>query len=361
MSHSKVQVNLKERGYEILIGTGVLGSAGNFIAERTGCSQAVIITDKNVESPYATAVRDHLVQQNIHTDLLTVEAGEPSKSVDVANRLWNSLLDLGADRQTVVIAVGGGVVGDLAGFIAATFTRGIEFFQIPTTLLAQVDSSVGGKVGVNLPNAKNIVGAFWQPRGVLIDIAALRTLPVREYRAGMAEVVKYGVILDDEFFAYLESNLSALNDRQPQVLEYVVARCCQLKADVVEADEREQSGMRAKLNYGHTFCHAFEAVTGYREFLHGEAVSMGMICASRLAEELGMIDSTVTQRQFDLLTALGLPVAPPELDQEKLLEAMKRDKKTERGQLRFVLPSRLGEVDLVAGIDRDQVLSVLAP
>jgi hypothetical protein len=207
----------------------------------------------------------------------------------MADRLWQELLELEADRNTVVVAVGGGVVGDLAGFVAATYARGVPFFQVPTTLLAQVDSSVGGKVGVNLPGAKNMVGAFWQPLGVLIDTEVLNTLPDREYRAGLAEVVKYGVILDAEFFAYLEDHVDDLNRRRADVLRPVIARCCRLKADVVEQDERETAGRRAVLNYGHTFGHAIEAETGYGDFLHGEAVSIGMLCASRLAERLGRI------------------------------------------------------------------------
>jgi 3-dehydroquinate synthase len=231
--------------------------------------------------------------------------------------------------------------------------------QVPTTLLAQVDSSVGGKVGVNLPEAKNIVGAFWQPRGVLIDIQVLATLPEREYRAGLAEVVKYGVILDAEFFVYLEKHVAAINHRDPEVLRHVVARCCRLKADVVAADEREESGRRAVLNYGHTFCHALETATGYGELLHGEAVSIGMLCASRLAEKLGRIDADVTRRQRDLLSALGLPVELPNVAADELLTAMQHDKKAEHGRLRFVLPACLGHVELVSGIEDSLVRAVL--
>ena len=206
----------------------------------------------------------------------------------MAASLWQGLLELGADRKTVVAAVGGGVVGDLAGFIAATYARGLRFLQVPTSLLAQVDSSVGGKVGINLPEAKNMVGAFLQPLGVLVDTATLATLPANEYRAGLAEVVKYGVILDAEFFQYLEANTAALDrSATDDVLAHVVARCCRLKADVVEQDEREESGLRAVLNFGHTFGHAFETLCGYGKLLHGEAVAIGMVCAARLAQRLG--------------------------------------------------------------------------
>jgi 3-dehydroquinate synthase len=319
----------------------------------------VLITDANLETTHAVTVAQSLTQANIAVDVLVVEAGEPSKSIDTADALWQKMLELGADRRTAVVAVGGGVVGDLAGFVAATYARGLDFFQVPTSLLAQVDSSVGGKVGVNLPAAKNMVGAFWQPVGVLIDTAVLATLPEREYRAGLAEVVKYGVILDAEFFAYLEGHVAELNARAPAALRHVIARSCQLKADVVSRDERELTGLRAVLNYGHTFCHAIESVTGYGEYLHGEAVSMGMICASRLAERLGRIPPEITARQRALLAAVGLPVNPPELDADALLNAMKHDKKTEHGRMRFVLPTRLGHVELVDGVEPSLVRGVL--
>jgi 3-dehydroquinate synthase len=269
------------------------------------------------------------------------------------------MLRYGADRKSIVVAAGGGVIGDLAGFVAATYARGVEFFQFPTSLLAQVDSSVGGKVGVNLPGAKNMVGAFWQPLGVLIDTEVLNTLPIREYRAGLAEVVKYGVILDADFFAYLENHVDGLNERQPEVLRHVIARCCRLKADVVENDEREISGLRAVLNYGHTFGHAIEAETGYGRFLHGEAVSIGMLGASRLAERLGRVDEGFTQRQHELLSALGLPVVMPDLDRDVLLAAMQRDKKVAHGRLRFVLPTKMGHVELVSDVPEEHVRAAL--
>jgi 3-dehydroquinate synthase len=282
-----------------------------------------------------------------------------SKSVEVAAELWEQLLDQGADRQTVVVALGGGVVGDLAGFVAATFARGLRFVQIPTTLLAQVDSSVGGKVGINLPGGKNMVGAFWQPRGVLIDVDVLQTLPEREYRAGLAEVVKYGVIQDADFFAHLEANVDAINRRDAAVLTRIVERCCRLKADVVERDEREESGLRSILNYGHTFCHAFEAATGYEELLHGEGVAIGMMCAARLAQRLARVDEAFVERQRKLLESFGLPLKVPDVEHDELIELMYRDKKVERGRLRFVLPSRLGHVELVRDVSTDEILAAL--
>ncbi len=351
-----IEVQLSERSYRIEIGSGNLSDAGKMLAASGKYSHAVIITDTNVEHPHATQYGEYLAAADpeIDVDLLVIDPGEASKSVEIADRLWQELLDLGADRDTVVVAVGGGVVGDLAGFVAATYARGLSFFQVPTTVLAQVDSSVGGKVAINLPGAKNMVGAFWQPLGVLIDTQVLNTLADREYRAGLAEVVKYGVILDADFFAYLEQHGEQLNQRQPDVLRTVIARCCQLKADVVQQDERETSGQRAVLNYGHTFGHALEAETGYGQLLHGEAVAIGMLCASRLAERLGRIPPEVTQRQFDLLQGLGLPVEVPDVEIDGLMNAMRRDKKVSHGRLRFVLPTRLGHVELVGDVPEDE-------
>jgi len=354
-----VEVPLAERAYTIEIGTDNLAEAGRFVDDRLAPSHVVLVTDENVVEPHGQAVANSLAE-HADVDILAVEPGESTKSIATADVLWQKMLDIGADRRTVVVAVGGGVVGDLAGFVAATFARGLPFVQIPTTLLAQVDSSVGGKVGVNLPGAKNMVGAFWQPRGVLIDTAVLRTLPEREYRAGLAEVVKYGVILDADFFAYLEAHTAELQARDHEVLRQIVARSCQLKADVVASDEREETGLRAVLNYGHTFCHAFETLTGYGQLLHGEAVSIGMMCAARLAERLSRIDAAFVERQLALLTALGLPTKMPPLDADEVLAVMRRDKKAAEGKLRFVLPTRLGHVELAGGVPEAQVKEALA-
>jgi 3-dehydroquinate synthase len=359
-SYLSVRVNLSERSYEIRIGTGNLGFAGEFFNARGGLKRAVIISDARVEPFHARPVANSLSSVGVvAVDTLVVETGEKTKCVAEAEKLWNKLLALGADRKTLIVAVGGGVVGDLAGFVAATYARGIPFAQVPTTLLAQVDSSVGGKVGVNLPRAKNMVGAFWQPTAVLVDTQTLQTLPEREYRSGLGEIVKYGVIMDAELFARLEHDAAALTSRRHDVLQQVIARCCQLKAEVVEADEREKTGRRTVLNYGHTFAHAFETVTGYNELLHGEAVSIGMMCAARLAQRLGRIDAQFVSRQRAILIALGLPVRVPDLDPEQMIAAMSHDKKTEAGQLRFVLPTRLGDVDLVSGVDLAEVRAAL--
>jgi 3-dehydroquinate synthase len=350
-----IRVALSERSYDIEIDRGNLRHAAQFVAQRQPCSHAVVITDENVRPLFGESLARSLEAAGSRVTLLSVAAGEGSKCVSQSDRLWNELANSKTDRKSVVIALGGGVVGDLAGFIAATYARGLPFFQIPTTLLAQVDSSVGGKVGINLPAAKNMVGAFWQPTGVLIDLAALETLPEREYLSGLAEVVKYGVILDPPFFEYLESSISGLLARDAQVLGHVVARSCQLKAQVVEQDERELTGLRAVLNYGHTFCHAIETTTGYNSYLHGEAVAIGMVYASRLAELLGRIDAELTSRQVKLLRSLGLPTAAPNLETNALIEAMQQDKKVEHGRLRFVLPTRLGNVELIGGIAEQSV------
>ncbi len=355
-----VPVELGDRGYTIEVGTGNLSRVARFLSERRRATHVIVVTDEHVHQPWAMSVAEWFGADEVAVDLVVVEAGETAKSVETADELWKKFVELGADRKTIVVAVGGGVIGDLAGFVAATYARGLALVQIPTTLLAQVDSSVGGKVGVNLPHAKNMVGAFWQPLGVIIDTAVLETLPPREYRSGLAEVVKYGVILDAEFFAYLEANVAGLVERRADVLRRVIARCCELKAQVVSEDEREETGLRAVLNYGHTFCHAFETLTGYERYLHGEAVAIGMCCASRLAERLGRVDAGFTLRQQNLLEHLGLSVEPPlDLDPAAVLVAMGRDKKVEHGKLRFVLPTRMGQVELVGDVESKLVVEAL--
>lgn len=359
-SIQNVRVDLADRSYDIQIGTSNLGQAGTMVRQRIQASHAIAVTDENVRQPHAEKVAESLADADIDVDLMVIEPGEQAKSIEMANSLWQGMLELGASRTSVVVAVGGGVVGDLAGFVASTFARGLRFFQVPTTLLSQVDSSVGGKVGINLPTAKNMVGAFLQPLGVLIDTDTLQTLPKREYRAGLGEVVKYGVILDAVLFEYIESHVDQLLNLEPEVVRHIVARCCRLKAEVVQQDELELSGLRAILNYGHTFAHAYEALCGYGELLHGEAVAVGMITASRLAERLGRIDPNLTARQRDLLEELGLAVEAPQLDPDRVIETMMHDKKVAHGRLRFVLPDRLGHVELVDDVDPDLVRDVLA-
>jgi 3-dehydroquinate synthase len=354
-----IRVNLGERGYDIAIVSGDGAGLGPFARERSRGSLAFVVGDDNTR-PHAEAAAASLAAAGFRTALDVLPPGEAQKALPVAARLYDRLADLSADRRTLVVAVGGGVVGDLAGFVAATFNRGLPLLMVPTTLLAMVDSSVGGKVGVNHARAKNLIGAFHQPVGVWIDTAALATLPEREYRSGLAEVVKYGVILDAEFFAWLEDNAEAVLRREPAAVRHVVARSCRLKADVVEKDEREETGLRAVLNYGHTFAHAFETVGGYGTWLHGEAVSAGMVCASRLAERRGLVPAEVTARQVRLLGQFGLPVAPKRWPVEELLRVMRSDKKNVAGRLRLVLPRRLGEVALFDDVPEEAVREVLA-
>lgn len=366
-----VCVSLGPRTYEILIGPGLLPRTADVIwrwhVQHAGKPPAqpgaLIVTDTNVAKLHAEPVRQSLEAAGWTVDIIALPAGEPSKSLDVVNTVYDRLIERHADRRTVIFAVGGGVVGDAAGFVAATYSRGVPFVQIPTTLLADVDSSVGGKVGVNHPLAKNMIGAFYQPFGVLIDTSVLATLPDREYKSGLAEVVKYGVILDAGFFTQLEHTTAELNRRDADTLAAVIARSCRLKADIVEKDEYERTGLRAALNYGHTFAHGFEALCGYGVLLHGEAVSIGMVCASRLAERRGLIDASVTKRQVDLLSALGLPLRLPQgvsITSADMLARMRLDKKSIAGQLRFVLPTRMGYVETMANIPESDVLAVMS-
>ena len=341
-----------DRSYSIVVGRGILGRTGTLL-QAAGNRRAVVIADAAVAEPHAAAVVASLEAAGLEASLLTVPSGEASKSLAEAGRLWETLARLGIDRQTVIIAVGGGVVGDLAGFVAAGFARGIPCWQVPTTLVAQVDSAIGGKTGINLTAGKNLVGAFWQPRCVIADIDTLVTLPAREFTSGLAEVAKYGMILDAEFFTWLEANAAAVVARDPAAIAHVVHRSAELKAFVVERDEREQTGLRACLNYGHTFAHAFETATGYGTLLHGEAVSLGMVAAARLAATLGRIDEAIVGRQQALLEHLGLPVSTPiltSITDDALLAIMARDKKAVHGRLRFVLPDRIGRVELVEGV-----------
>tara|TARA_R110002095_G_scaffold204153_2_gene186686 strand:+ start:3322 stop:4491 length:1170 start_codon:yes stop_codon:yes gene_type:complete len=327
-----------------------------------GNKSALIITDRNLAGLHTPKIENSLETRGWKWETAVIEPGEKSKSLAVISSLYDRLVSMKADRQTLVIAVGGGVIGDTAGFVAATYVRGLPFVQVPTSLLAHVDSSVGGKVGVNHPQAKNLIGAFYQPLGVFIDTSTLETLPERDYRSGLAEVVKYGVILDAPFFHYLEQNIAGLNQRSAEVLRTVIARSCELKAEVVEQDEHERTGLRAILNYGHTFAHAFEALCGYGVLMHGEAVSIGMVYASYLAEKLNLISHQETERQIHLLQALGLPVLLPEgtqLNQDDIIDRMKLDKKTVGGQLRFVLPTSLGRVEVFKEIPEKLVREVL--
>lgn len=371
-----VRVNLGQRSYDIRITSNEGAGLGRFARQQASGILAFVVTDEHVVQ-HAQAAADSLTTADFRATLVVLRPGEEQKALATASELYDRLAERNADRKTLIVAVGGGVIGDLAGFVAATYARGLPLFMVPTTLLAMVDSSVGGKVGVNHPKAKNLIGAFHQPVGVWIDTATLATLPDREYRSGLAEVVKYGVILDAEFFAFLETQAEAILRRDAEVVRHIVARCCRLKADIVEQDEREETGLRMVLNYGHTFAHAFETVSGYGTWLHGEAVAAGMICASRLAERLGLIAPAITERQHALIERFGLPTSPmaapsplplsPAAGERgrgggvvaDWLDTMRRDKKAQAGRLRLILPRRLGEVALIEDIPETEVRRVL--
>jgi 3-dehydroquinate synthase len=351
-----VRVALGERSYDIVIADESLSLSDFLCRCLPPTRQALIVSDSNTQ----TLARSLFIANGWTIHHAVVPAGEGSKSLTCLKDLYSALAAIPADRQTAVIAVGGGVIGDLAGFAAATYNRGLPLIMVPTTLLAMVDSSVGGKTGINIAAGKNLVGSFHQPSGVWIDPQMLRTLPDREFQSGMAEVVKYGAIADASFFADLERDAVAIQARENSVIQAIVQRCCRIKADVVEQDEFERTGVRATLNYGHTFAHAFEAVAGYGSWLHGEAVAAGMVCASRLAERKSMITSDLTDRLIRLLKQFQLPTDRDSAwSIDALIDAMQRDKKASAGRLRFILPTNLGSVLMVNDVDETLVRDVL--
>ncbi len=357
----RVRVELGERSYDILIGSGLLARAAEFLQPLKLGKRGVIMTDSNVAPLYGEQLQATLKKGGFETEIVVVPAGEPSKSLRQANRLFETMPSLHLDRHSFVIALGGGVVGDLAGFIAATYLRGLALVQIPTSLLAQVDSAVGGKVGVNLPQGKNLVGAFYQPRLVLSDTDTLKTLPERELRAGFAEVIKHGAIRDAEFFAWLERERKNVLGGKPDALARAVRRCCEIKAEIVSADERE-SGVRAFLNFGHTIGHAMEALADYVGLLHGEAISMGMCAAAHLSQKRAGFNAAEAERLRALIKASGLPTRlDGTFGPGELLSAMRLDKKAREGKLRFVLLKRLGEAvvsDAVTDADLKETIDV---
>lgn len=358
--NSMIRVRLGDRSYDVVLAGEQSGGIGPFVRHRCPAPQALVVADEHVMT-HAQSVATALHQAGYNPTIATVSPGEASKTLNVAARLYDALANIPADRATPVLAVGGGVIGDLAGFVAATWHRGVPFIPVPTSLLAMVDSAIGGKVAVNHPLGKNLIGAIHQPAGVWIDPTYLSTLPDREFRSGLAEVVKHGVILDADFFEWLETNADLIATRDAAAIATIITACCQQKARVVEQDERETGGGRMVLNYGHTFAHAFETVSGYGAWTHGEAVAAGMVCASRLAERRGMISEHVTAAQIALLERFGLPTGrDPNWPVDAILAAMQRDKKAHAGQLRFVLPTRIGRVELVGGISDSDIRAVLA-
>lgn len=344
ISVEQVRIALGERSYSILIGKGLLSRADSFEAV-PDASSALVVTNTTVAPLYADRLRHSLrgKYRTIHSVVLP--DGEVFKNWETLNQIFDALLTHGCDRKTVLYALGGGVVGDMTGFAAASYMRGVPFVQVPTTLLAQVDSSVGGKTGINHPLGKNMVGAFYQPQLVVCDLSTFDTLPDREFSAGLAEVIKYGPIADLSFLNWIESRMDALLAREPSALAHAVRRCCEIKADVVGQDERE-SGLRAILNFGHTFGHAIEAGLGYGVWLHGEAVGCGMVMAARLSQRLGLIGEQSVLRLTRLIARAGLPTTAPVLDEAdnagRYLALMRVDKKAQNGEIHFVLISDEG-------------------
>lgn len=353
-----LRVELGERSYPIHIGSGLLGRPELF-APHLAHGRAAIVTNDTVAPLYAAALEHTLSAAGARSFTVTLPDGEAHKDWRSLDALYAALLERGADRKTVLVALGGGVVGDVAGFAAATYQRGIPFIQVPTTLLAQVDSSVGGKTAINHALGKNMVGAFHQPLAVIADTATLATLPPRELAAGLAEVVKYGFIADVAFLGWIEAHAAELQARDPAALAYAVRRSCEIKARVVAQDERE-SGLRAILNFGHTFGHAIEAAMGYGNWLHGEAVAAGMVLAAKLSAALGRISAMDAARVASTVRALGLPVEPPAFPAEEWLMHMGRDKKTEGGRITLILLDALGQAAVVRDAPVAEIERVVA-
>jgi 3-dehydroquinate synthase len=345
----RVEIDLGDRSYPILIGGDLLDDADSYQALPAATS-ALIVSNTTVAPLYAQRLRTALGQRFRAVHLLELPDGEAHKNWTTLNLIFDALLGHGCDRKTVLFALGGGVIGDMTGFAAASYMRGVPFVQVPTTLLAQVDSSVGGKTGINHPLGKNMVGAFYQPQLVLCDLGTLATLPARELSAGLAEVIKYGPICDMAFFDWIEDHIDALVARDPDALAHAVRRSCEIKAAVVGQDERE-AGLRAILNFGHTFGHAIESGLGYGEWLHGEAVGCGMVMAAHLSQRLGGVDAAFVARLTALIQRAGLPVVGPALGADRYLELMRVDKKSEGGEIRFVLLERPGAAVMRAAPD----------
>ena len=336
---STLDVDLGERSYPIYIGQDLLRDAKLF-RRHIASAQVMVVSNETVAPLYMQTLLDSL--QGLQVEQVVLPDGEKYKMLEILNRIFDQLLEKHFDRGCTLIALGGGVIGDMTGFAAACYQRGVNFIQVPTTLLSQVDSSVGGKTGVNHPLGKNMIGAFYQPQAVIIDIDTLKTLPPRELSAGLAEVIKHGIIKDAEYFSWLESHMQDLRDLDPEALAHAVKGSCVIKSRVVSADERE-AGQRALLNFGHTFGHAIETGMGYGNWLHGEAVGAGMCMAARMSRRLGWLSAEEETRITELIAAAGLPTAPPELSSERFMELMAVDKKVMAGKLRLVLLQGIGK------------------
>ncbi|MCF6178628.1 MAG: 3-dehydroquinate synthase [Geopsychrobacter sp.] len=351
-----IEVGLGDRSYPILFGENILTTLGEQLINISFPQKIAVVTNKTVEALYWPIVLESLAASGFECTLISVDDGEEYKNLATLELIYDRLIEGRFDRGSGLVALGGGVVGDMAGYAAATFLRGIPFVQVPTTILSQVDSSVGGKTAVNHRLGKNLIGAFYQPRLVLIDIATLKTLNEREIRAGIAEIIKYGIIKDEKFFSWLEENVDNLLNLESGPLLSAVKRSCQIKADIVEIDELEGS-VRALLNYGHTFGHAIESLCGYGEWRHGEAVACGMVVASRIAQNMRLSDECASRRILALLKSFKLPVTAPQFPLRQYVSAMLRDKKVRAGNLTMVLNRNIGDAGLYPVDDIEMVLS----
>lgn len=353
----QIQVDLGVRSYPIYIGQNLM-SDGETLSRYLLKKRILIVTNETVAPLYLKQIQETMASFG-EVENVILPDGEQFKDLAHLDTIFTALLQQNYGRDSVLVALGGGVIGDMTGFAAACYQRGVDFIQIPTTLLSQVDSSVGGKTAVNHPLGKNMIGAFYQPQIVLIDTLCLHTLPAREFAAGMAEVIKYGIMWDADFFQWVEDNVTALKTLDAQVLVYAISRCCEIKADVVSQDETEQ-GVRALLNLGHTFGHAIEAEMGYGNWLHGEAVSAGTVLAAQTAKALGLIDESIVCRIIALLQAFDLPVSAPEsMDFDSFIQHMRRDKKVLGGQIRLVLPTAIGRADVFSQVTESTLEQVI--
>lgn len=353
----KVEVRLGTNSYEVYIGSGLLMQTGHQLKETGFTDKLVIITNPIVKGLYGDALKQTLIAEGFRITILQVPDGEEQKSLEIAGRLYTELTDFYAERMTPILALGGGVIGDLAGFVAATYLRGVPLIQIPTTLLAQVDSSIGGKVAVNHGQLKNKIGAFYQPRLVISDISTLRTLPTKVVTDGLAEVIKSAVIGDKELFTFLEKNLNEVKSLDDETLEEVVFQSAKIKAEIVEKDERDL-GLRSILNYGHTVGHAIESVSDFK-VEHGEAVAIGMLAAARISNKQGILDNNELSRLKSVIKRAGLPTQMPNLELKKIIQAIEHDKKILRGKIRFVLPKSIGSVFITDEVSLSLVEEVL--
>ena len=347
----KIRVNLGDRSYDICIGSNILGKIGSKLKSFNSSPKTAIISNPAVYRLYGKKVLNSIKSSGFDVIPVIIPDGEKYKDISIVQKIYGELLMHRLDRKSALIALGGGVIGDITGFVASTYMRGIDYIQIPTTLLAQVDSSVGGKTGVNHKLGKNMIGTFYQPKLVWIDIDILKTLPQKEFLAGLAEVIKYGVIWDAKLFEFLENSRDKILRLDKKSLTHIIKRSCEIKAKVVSKDERE-AGLRAILNYGHTIGHAIETVTGYKKYLHGEALAIGMFIEAEIAESLKLLKEKTVQRIKSLIESYGLPTKiPVRINRNILLASMQLDKKAVAGELKFILPERIGKVRIQKGIE----------